>query len=99
MEISREKPAVGKAVAENEQLRAVPRKALPGAKPVLREVGHAPEQIHERLAKNYQCASESTSKTCLAADRSMEIAANMDYYKVKMGRPLHERFAGFLASV
>jgi hypothetical protein len=98
MEISREKPVVGN-VAGNEELRAVPKRALSAITPVAREVGHAPEEIHERLARNYQCASETTSRLCSAADLNLEIAKNMDRYNVKNGTPLHERFAALVASV
>lgn len=95
MEKSREK-----SVARNEEpgeLQIVPRRALPAMRPVAKhEVGHSHEAVHERLARNYQCNSESAPKSCTEADLSMEIARNMDDHGVKKGRPLHERFNGLV---
>jgi hypothetical protein len=95
--------SIQKPLATNEEhveLGVVPRRALPAMKPVARsEVGHSHEAVHERLARNYQCNSESASKSCTEADRSMEIARNMDDHGVKKGRPLHERFNGLLQAV
>ncbi len=93
MEKSRE---VAAAEREEPALRATPRRVLPSVKPLASE-DHHHAAVHARLAQHYNLASESSAKSANEAQRSMEIASNVDYYKLKH-EPLHGKFSRLLAS-